>query len=103
MQRRPQRGRQRSRQQALGHLGRNQDEYTITAILVTAAVPRDSRPAERLLHRAIQASTNSHLMRIGAAQIPEPLDVNYDDGPVNCQLLILHLSPPRTRQKQSSP
>ena len=102
-QRRHQRGRQRFRQQALGHLGRNQDEHAIAAILVTAVIPRDPRPAERLPHRAIQAIANRHLVRIGAALIPEPLHVNDDDGPVNGQPLVLHLSPTaRTRQKRSS-
>ena len=102
-QRRHQRGRQRFRQQALGHLGRNQDEHAVAAILVTAVIPRNPRAAERVPQRAIQPIADRHLIAIGAALIPEPLNVNDNDGPVNGQPLVLHLpSPPRTRQKRSS-
>jgi hypothetical protein len=42
-------------------------------------------------------------VRISAALVPEPLNVNDNDGPVNCQPLVLHRShPARTRQKRSS-
>jgi hypothetical protein len=82
-QRGDQRGRQRFHQQALGHLGGNQDEHAIAAVLVTAVLPRDPRAAERVPHRTIQTIANRHLVRIGAALIPEPLNVNKDDGPVN--------------------
>ena len=103
VQRRHQRGRQRFRQQALGHLGRNQDEYPVPAILVTAVIPRDTCAAERLPHRTVQPVSDRHLIAIGSALIPEPLHVNDNDGPVNGQPLVLHLPSPRQeRQKRSS-
>ena len=89
-QRRHQRGRQRFRQQALGHLGRNQDEHAVAAVLLAAVIPRNPRPAERVPQRTIQATTDRHLVAIGAALIPEPLNVNDNDGPVNGQPLVLH-------------
>jgi hypothetical protein len=103
VQRPHQRGRQRFHQQALRHLGRNQDKNAIAAILATAIKPWDPRSAERVPHHAIEAIANSRLVAIGAALVPEPLHVNDNDGPVNGQPLILHRPSPRqNNQKRSS-
>jgi len=50
---------------------------------VIAVIPRDPRTAERVLHGTVQAIAHCHLVRIGTALIPESLNVNDDDGPVN--------------------
>ena len=42
--------------------------------------------AERLPHHSIQAIANRHLVRIGEAPIPEALNVDDNDGPVNGRL-----------------
>ena len=57
--------------------------------------------AERFPHRTIQAITNRHLVRIGAALVPEPLNVNDNDGPVNGQPLVLHLPSPRENKAEA--
>ena len=82
-QRRHQRGRQRSREQRLRHLGRNQDEHPVAAVLMTAVIPGDPGTAERVLHRPVQTIAYGHLMLIGTTLIPEPLNINDDDSPVN--------------------
>src|SRR5690348_11815726 len=92
--------RQRSRQQALGHFGRDQDEHAVAAVLVTAAIPRDSRPAERFPHGTVEALTNRHLVPVSTSLIPEPLNINHDDGPVNGKPQILYPSPPREDQAE---
>ena len=71
---------------------------------MTAAIPRDSRPAERFAHGTVEAITNRHLVPVGTPLIPEPLNVNNNYGPVNGQPLVLYLpSPPvRTRQDENS-
>jgi DNA-binding NarL/FixJ family response regulator len=89
------RRRQGFHEQALGHLGRDQDQDTITAILVIAVIPRDPRAGERLAHDAIEAVTNCHLVNVSAALVSEPLDVDHDDSPVNRQQPISHLAPAR--------
>jgi hypothetical protein len=58
--------------------------------------------AERVLHCPVQAIAHGHLVRIGAALIPEPLNVHDDDRPVNGQPLVLYLPHPAIRQKPSS-
>jgi hypothetical protein len=78
-----QRWRQRFCQQALRYLSRNQGEQAIAAIFVKTVLPRDPGTAERVPHRTVQPSANSHLVRIGPAMIPEALDINDDNGPVN--------------------
>jgi hypothetical protein len=58
---------------------------------------------ERVPHRAVQAIADRHLVRIGATLIPEPLNVNDNDGPVNGQSLVFHRpQPARTWQKPNS-
>ncbi len=47
--------------------------------------------AERFPHGTVQAITNRHLVPVGTPLIPEPLNVNNNDGPVNSQPLVLHL------------
>jgi len=89
-QRRYQRSRQRFCQQGLRHLGRNQDEHPVATVLVTAVIPRDPRTIKRILHRAVQTVADCHLMGIGTALIPKPLNVNDHDRPVNGQPPVFH-------------
>ena len=42
--------------------------------------------AERLPHHSMQTIANRHLVRIGEAPIPEALNVDDNDGPVNGRL-----------------
>jgi hypothetical protein len=77
------RRRQGFHKQALGYLGRDQDQDAITAILVIAVIPRDPCVSKCLTHYAVEAVTNCHLMHVGATLVPESLDVDNDDGPVN--------------------
>ena len=88
-------------EQALGHLGWNQDEHTVAAVLVTTVGPRDSRAVECFPHRAVQALTNRQLVPVGATPIPEPFNVNDDYGPVNGQPSILHLPSPRENKAEA--
>jgi hypothetical protein len=90
--RRHQGERQRFHQQSLGYLGRYQDQHAITAILAIAVIPRDPRAIERLTHYLVHAVTDRHLMCVGAALVPEPHDVDDDDGSVNGQPLVPHLA-----------
>jgi hypothetical protein len=66
---------------------------------VTAAIPRDSRPAERLTHGTVQAIPNRHLVPVGTPLISEPLNVHDDYGPVNGQPLVLY--PPSLRKNKA--
>ena len=94
-------GREQFHEQALGHVGRNQDEHTVAAVLVTAVGPGDSRAVERFPHRAVQALPDRQLVPVGATPIPEPLNVNDDYGPVNGQPSILHLPSPRENKAEA--
>jgi hypothetical protein len=40
-------------------------------------------------------------VRIGAALIPEPFNVNYDDGPVNGQPTVLYRPHPRHNKTEA--
>jgi hypothetical protein len=68
---------------------------------MTAVSPRDSGAAERFPHRAVQALTDRQLMPIGATPIPESLNVNGDNGPVNGQPSILDLPAPRENKAEA--
>jgi hypothetical protein len=67
-------------------------------------IPRDPRTAERVLHGTVQAIAHCHLVRIGAALIPESFNVNVndDDGPVNGQPPVLYRPHPATTRQQPS-
>jgi hypothetical protein len=86
------RARQRFYEQALGHLRANQDEHAVTAVLVIAISPRDSRLAEGLPHRTVQAVPDGYLVEVGPTPIPEPLNVDGKDSPMNGRACILHTS-----------
>jgi hypothetical protein len=65
---------------------------------VEAVIPRDPCAAEGFPYRAVRPIANRHLVVIGAALIPEPLNVHDDYGPVNGQPLILYRPhPARTK------
>jgi hypothetical protein len=69
----------------------------LRAGLVMAAAGRPCA-AEGFPYRAVRPIANRHLVVIGAALIPEPLNVHDDYGPVNGQPLILHRPhPARTK------
>ena len=68
---------------------------------MTTVIPRDPRAAERVPQRTIQAIANRYLVAIGAALIPEPFNVNDNDGPVNGQPPVLHLSPTRENKAEA--
>jgi hypothetical protein len=96
-------GRQWFHEQGLRHIGRNQDEDAVAPILVAVIRPRDSRVIKRIPHYLVQAVTNHHLVPIGAGSIPEPLDVDNDDRPVDGHPSSLHtLSPTAMTQTRCS-
>jgi hypothetical protein len=98
-QRPRQRGWQQLDQQGFRHLRWNQDEHTIAAVTSTV-VPRDSRALKCFPQRTIQAITDRYLMPVGATPVPETLNIDHHDGPVNGKPLILHPPSPR-RQGRS--
>jgi hypothetical protein len=101
-QRADQRGRQRFYEYALGDLRAGQDENTVASVLVITIIPRDSRLAECLTHRTVQALADGYLIPVRAAPISEPLNVDRNDGSVNGHAPILHLpSPARARQSHA--
>jgi hypothetical protein len=55
---------------------------------------------ERFPHRTVQAITNRHLVPVGTPLIPEPLNVNDDNGPVNGQPVVLYLPSPRENKAE---
>jgi hypothetical protein len=57
---------------------------------------------ERFSHRAVQAVTDGYLIPVGAVPIPEPLNIDSNDRPVNGQALIRHLPPLREQRRASS-
>jgi hypothetical protein len=65
-----------------------------------AVSPRDTREAKCLPHRPVQAVTDSYLIPVSPMTIPEPLNINSNDGPVNGRAPILHLPSPREQGKQ---
>jgi hypothetical protein len=83
LQVRQERLRQRFYQQAFWYLRRNQNEQTIATILMSAVLPPDPSTTERLPHRAVQASADRYLIRIGPGPMPETFNVNNNNRPVN--------------------
>lgn len=73
--------RQHIHKQALGHLGRNQNENTVTPIFVVTAGPRDGSIAEGLPQGSIHTVAHRDLMRIFPMSIPEPLHIHASASP----------------------
>jgi hypothetical protein len=92
---------QRFNEQALGDLRADQDEHAITAVLVIAVSPRDSRMAECFLHRTVQTITDSDLVAVRPMPGPEALNIDRNDGPVNSAVLVLHQALPRETETSS--
>jgi hypothetical protein len=76
----------------LRHLRGSQDEDAVTAVFVITVGPSDASVTQSLAQGSVQAITHRDTMRITPALIPEPLDVHDEDGPVDSQALILHLT-----------
>jgi hypothetical protein len=100
MQRGSQCVRQGFREHALGDLRTHQDENPVAAVLVITMSPRDSRPTERLAHGTVQAIPDGHLIPVRATPVPEPLNVNCNDRPVNGQASTRHMP---SRKDQAKP
>src|SRR5271165_1752189 len=103
MQRADQRGRQRLYEQALGHFRADQDEHAVAAILMIMISPLDTCLLKCFPHRPVQTVTNGHLIPVSALTSPEPLNVKGNDGPVDGQTLILHLSSRREQSRSEAP
>ncbi len=80
---RDQRGGKQLHEQALRDLGRQADEDAVTPVLAILSLPRESGLPERLAHRPVQPVAYPSLVRVGATVIPEALDVEDDDRPVD--------------------
>ena len=77
------------------HIRRNQDEYTITAVLAHTVSPCDAASPEGLDHRFIEPVPDRELVQIGPGRITEPFHVNHHDRTVNRKPLMHNASPSR--------
>jgi hypothetical protein len=71
---------------------RSEDKHAIAAILAMTASPPDARLTEGPLHCAPQAIAHRDLVATRPPQIPEPLDIHNDKGPVNRWTRIRHFT-----------
>jgi hypothetical protein len=83
-----QRGRKQLHEQALGDLGPQTDEDAVTPVLEIIWCPANPRPPERGGHRLVQPLAYRCLIAIGTAVIPEVLDIEDDDRPVDGSSLM---------------
>jgi hypothetical protein len=76
----------------------DQDDHAVTAVLVIS--PRDLGPAEGFPHGIVKASANSYLNRVGPAPVPETLDVDSNNSPVDGPVRSFHV--PSRKQNRGS-
>lgn len=62
----------------------------VASVLAMAIIPRDFRLAECLTHRTVQAIPDGHLIPVRATAVPEPLNINRNDRPVNGRASTRH-------------
>jgi len=80
--------RQRLHEQALGHLRPDQDKKAVTTVLAGIVVPGQARLLERGPDCPVQALTDRYLITVSPAAIPETLNVENNDRPVNGPVLV---------------